>query len=328
MAQVNIGAIKFNWKGPYNNSTAYVADDVVSSSGSSYVCILASTGNAVSNGTYWQIMSSAGTNGSNGTDLTSTLSARGDLVFKGASALTRLPKGTSGYFLKQGSNDPEWGAVDLTALSAASLTSGTIPNARYGTPTFSGANLTNLPVSSDFVKINSASFANASSVTIDGSSNSSSAGTYRKHILGLDFEVKGAYTKLQVKGVKSGSIISGSDYSYVAYRVQSNSGESIVRGEGAAYMLVGGDYFRGNSNSNHSLDLNFHNLITGNDSNAYLAMSGLSSHPNQDGDQRLHAERFHGMSHTDSSNNQDRTGLNISVSHSNISGTYTTYGIK
>jgi len=34
--------------------------------------------------------------------------------------------------------------VDLTALSASNLTSGTIPDARYGTPTFSGANITNL----------------------------------------------------------------------------------------------------------------------------------------------------------------------------------------
>ena len=108
MATINIGAIKFNWKGPYNNSTAYVVDDVVSSGGSSYVCILASQGNAVSSGTYWQVMSQAGTNG---TDLTSTLSARGDLVFKGASALTRLPKGTAGYYLKQGANDPEWGEI-------------------------------------------------------------------------------------------------------------------------------------------------------------------------------------------------------------------------
>ena len=41
MAQVNIGAIKFNWKGPYNNGTAYVVDDVVSSGGSRYVCLLA-----------------------------------------------------------------------------------------------------------------------------------------------------------------------------------------------------------------------------------------------------------------------------------------------
>tara|TARA_R100001198_G_C5207117_1_gene193847 strand:- start:187 stop:738 length:552 start_codon:yes stop_codon:yes gene_type:complete len=37
--------------------------------------------------------------------------------------------------------------VDLTALSASNLTSGTIPNDRYGSPTFNGSNLTNLPSS-------------------------------------------------------------------------------------------------------------------------------------------------------------------------------------
>ena len=30
MATVNLGAIKFNWKGAFNNSTAYAVDDVVS----------------------------------------------------------------------------------------------------------------------------------------------------------------------------------------------------------------------------------------------------------------------------------------------------------
>ena len=30
MAQVNLGAIKFNWKGAYNSSTSYAVDDVVS----------------------------------------------------------------------------------------------------------------------------------------------------------------------------------------------------------------------------------------------------------------------------------------------------------
>jgi hypothetical protein len=154
MATINLGAIKFNWKGAYNSGTTYAVDDVVSSGGNSYVCIQAHSNQAVGDATaYWNIMSSAGTNGTDGTDLTSTLSTRGDIVYKGASALNRLPKGTSGYFLKQGANDPEWGAVDLTNLSATNLTSGTIPNARYGTPTFSGANLTNLPVSSDVVKI-------------------------------------------------------------------------------------------------------------------------------------------------------------------------------
>ncbi len=48
MATINLGAIKFNWKGAYAGGTAYTVDDVVSSGGSSYVCILASTGNAVS----------------------------------------------------------------------------------------------------------------------------------------------------------------------------------------------------------------------------------------------------------------------------------------
>ena len=110
MSTINIGAIKFNWKGPYNNGTAYVVDDVVSSGGSSYVCILASQGNAVSNGTYWQIMSSAGTNGTNGTDLTSTLTTQGDILYRDGSGLARLGYGTAGQVLKTGGSgaNPSW----------------------------------------------------------------------------------------------------------------------------------------------------------------------------------------------------------------------------
>jgi len=109
MATINLGAIKFNWKGAYNNSTAYAVDDVVSSGGNSYVCIQASQGNALGNATaYWNIMSTKGTNGTNGTDLSSTLSTRGDLLFKNASALARLAKGTAGQVLGQGANDPAW----------------------------------------------------------------------------------------------------------------------------------------------------------------------------------------------------------------------------
>ena len=56
MATVNLGAIKFNWKGAYSNSTAYAVDDVVSSGGSSYVCIQAHTNQPVGNATaYWNI---------------------------------------------------------------------------------------------------------------------------------------------------------------------------------------------------------------------------------------------------------------------------------
>jgi hypothetical protein len=126
MATINLGSLKFNWTGAYNSSTSYAIDDVATANGNSYVCIQAHSNQAVGNATaYWNIMSSAGSNGSNGTDLTSTLTTRGDIVYKGASALTRLPKGTAGYYLKQGANDPEWGVVEsgLTEVDAYRLTS-------------------------------------------------------------------------------------------------------------------------------------------------------------------------------------------------------------
>jgi hypothetical protein len=74
MATINLGAIKFNWKGAYNNSTAYVVDDVVESGGNSYVCILASTGNTPPNGTYWELMAQKGTD-------TSVLTTQGDVLY-------------------------------------------------------------------------------------------------------------------------------------------------------------------------------------------------------------------------------------------------------
>ena len=110
MATINLGAIKFNWKGAYAGGTAYAVDDVVSSGGSSYVCILASTGNATSNGTYWEQMSSAGTNGTDGTDLSTTLTTQGDILYRDGSGLQRLAKGTAGQVLQMnsGATAPEW----------------------------------------------------------------------------------------------------------------------------------------------------------------------------------------------------------------------------
>ena len=125
MATVNIGNIKFNWKGAWSNSTTYAVDDVVSLSGSSYISIQAgSNQNPASASAYWQQMSSAGTNG---TDLTSTLTTRGDIVYKGASALERLPKGTAGYYLKQGANDPEWAELsggDFVKVNTTNISNG------------------------------------------------------------------------------------------------------------------------------------------------------------------------------------------------------------
>ena len=112
MATLNLGAIRYNWKGAYSGSTAYVVNDVVSDSGNSYVCIQAGTGQAVGNATaYWNIMSSAGTNGTNGTDVGTTITTQGDILFLDGSGLQRLAKGTAAQALimNSGATAPEWG---------------------------------------------------------------------------------------------------------------------------------------------------------------------------------------------------------------------------
>ena len=109
MATVTLGNIKFNWKGAWNSATAYVVDDVVSLSGSSYVCIQAGTNkNPASQSAYWEQMSSAGTNG---TDLTTTLTTQGDILYRDGSGLQRLAAGTNGQALITGGAgaNPSWG---------------------------------------------------------------------------------------------------------------------------------------------------------------------------------------------------------------------------
>ena len=113
MATVTLGNIKLNWKGAYNAGTAYAIDDVVSYNGSSYVAKTATTGNLPTVTANWDIMSQAGTNGTNGTDLTSTLTTQGDIVYRDGSGLARLGYGTAGQVLKTGGSgaNPSWGTV-------------------------------------------------------------------------------------------------------------------------------------------------------------------------------------------------------------------------
>jgi hypothetical protein len=144
MAQIDLGSIKFNWKGSYSGGTAYVVDDVVESSGSSYICILASTGNTPPNATYWELMSSAGTNGTDGTDLTTTLTTQGDLVYYNGSALARLGAGTAGQALitnGTGAN-PSWGSV---AGGKVLQWTSTYITARYSSSSTSFADFSGLP---------------------------------------------------------------------------------------------------------------------------------------------------------------------------------------
>ena len=127
MAIVNLGSIKFNWKGAYAGGTAYAVDDVVSYNGSSYVCTAASTGNLPTDTNFWDQMSSAGTNGTDGTDLGTTLTTQGDIVYRDASGLARLPAGSANQVLQSGGTgaNPSWGTVssDYVKLAETNITS-------------------------------------------------------------------------------------------------------------------------------------------------------------------------------------------------------------
>ena len=133
MATINLGSIKFKWKGTYNGATAYTVDDVVEYNGSSYICILASTGNLPTNATYFEQMSSAGTNGTDGTDLTTTLTTQGDIVYRDASGLARLGAGTAGQVLQSGGTgaNPSWGSVSSDYVKLTSVNNTNITASSY-----------------------------------------------------------------------------------------------------------------------------------------------------------------------------------------------------
>ena len=137
MATVNLGKIKFKWRGTYSGGTAYTPDDVVyyvdGSVGSSYICVTASTGNAPSSGgsahSSWNYLAKG--------QATSPTTTQGDLIVRGASADGRLAIGSAGQVLKVNSsaNGLEYGlgAKILQVVSESKLdkTSFTSSGANY-----------------------------------------------------------------------------------------------------------------------------------------------------------------------------------------------------
>ena len=183
MATVNLGSIKFKWKGTYAGGTAYTIDDVVSYNGSSYICIQASTGNLPTNATYFEQMSSAGTNG---TDLTTTLTTQGDLVYRDGSGLQRLAAGTSGQVLQTGGAgaNPSWGTV-----------------------------------SSDFVKISETDLSSTGTLNLNWSSVSS---TYDNYEIRLQCQLATS-NAVQFRGIFGGSGLATSIYTQAVYNNTMNS---------------------------------------------------------------------------------------------------------
>ena len=113
MATVNLGRIKPVFRGAYNNSTAYVVDDIVTSSNETFIAIQAGSGNATSNASYWTKLAAKGADGSNGTDIGTVITTQGDILYRDGSGLQRLAAGTSGNALvtKGSGQNPVWESV-------------------------------------------------------------------------------------------------------------------------------------------------------------------------------------------------------------------------
>ena len=119
MATINLGRVKPVFRGAYNASTSYVIDDIVTYQDETYIAITATTGNLPTVTSNWTKLAAKGT------DVGTTLTTQGDILYRDASGLARLGAGTSGQFLKtQGTGaNPLWADAGGGLQSIQSFTS-------------------------------------------------------------------------------------------------------------------------------------------------------------------------------------------------------------
>ena len=132
MATLNLGRIKPVFRGAYSGSTAYVVDDIVTHGNESFICIQAHGAGtqATSVTAYWTKLAAKGTDG---TDVGTTITTQGDILYRDGSGLQRLAKGTAAQTLKMnsGATAPEW----VTAAGGSILQMKTVQMATFATTT-------------------------------------------------------------------------------------------------------------------------------------------------------------------------------------------------
>jgi hypothetical protein len=109
----------YTWRGAYAGGTTYSAYDTVSYSGSSYVCILGSTGNLPTNGTYFALAASKGDTGASGSG-TGTINSgtTGQVAAYTGAGITvgGVGPGTTAQVLHgNAAGQPSYGSVSMTA---------------------------------------------------------------------------------------------------------------------------------------------------------------------------------------------------------------------
>ena len=150
MATIDLGKIKFVFRGTYAGGTAYVPDDVVTftdgSVTSSYICTTATTGNNPSSGGTvhgsWAFLAKG--------QATSPTTTQGDVIVRGASADGRLAIGSAGQVLKVNSsaNGLEYGAGGGVVQTISTHKADTFTTTSTSFTDLTGLNVTITPTSS------------------------------------------------------------------------------------------------------------------------------------------------------------------------------------
>ena len=151
MATVNLGRIKPVFRGAYDNSTAYVIDDIVTSGNETFIAIAATQGNATSDASKWTKLAAKG---ADGTDVAATL-ANKEIAFKtNAGALDGIPIGTAGQVLKVNSGATGY---EFAADAGGSILQIIAVNGREADHYTNGSSLTQVSDSSISITPSSAS---------------------------------------------------------------------------------------------------------------------------------------------------------------------------
>ena len=126
MAIIDLGKVSITWRGTYAGGTAYTPKDAVVYNNASYICIANTTGNLPTDTSYWNVMAAKGVDG---TDVGTTLTTQGDILYRDGSGLQRLAAGTANQGLLTGGAgaNPSWGTLssDYVKIKTVDITTST-----------------------------------------------------------------------------------------------------------------------------------------------------------------------------------------------------------
>ena len=111
-ANIDLGKIRFKWRGTWDSATAYTRDDCVQYAGQAFVCVVDDQSNSTNvtplvGSNDWELMAAGG-------DPTTTMTTAGDLLVRGSGGLERLGVGAEGQALVSRSGSPAWGSPGVT----------------------------------------------------------------------------------------------------------------------------------------------------------------------------------------------------------------------